>query len=93
MPACRPFASKRGFTVPVGHWIAAEAGTLAPLVAAQPGVAALMPGAMAQSVIEAADGRGGLLAWRLLFYALWHQIHCRGVDAGQPLADILAARA
>ena len=93
MPACRPFARKRGFTVPVGHWIAAEAGTLAPLVAAQPAVAALMPGGMAQSVIRAADGRGGLLAWRLLFYALWHQIHCRGVDAGRPLADILAARA
>ena len=92
MPACRPFARKRGFTVPVGHWIAAEAGTLAPLVAAQPGVAALMPGSAARSVIEAAEGRGGLLAWRLLFYATWHQIHCRGVDAGQPLAEILAAR-
>ena len=92
MPACRPFARKRGFTVPVGHWIAAEAGTLAPLVAAQPGVAALMPGSAARSVIEAAEGRGGLLAWRLLFYAMWHQIHCRGVDAGQPLAEILAAR-
>ena len=92
MPACRPFARKRGFTVPVGHWIAAEAGTLAPLVAAQPGVTALMPGSAARSVIEAAEGRGGLLAWRLLFYAMWHQIHCRGVDAGQPLADILAAR-
>ena len=51
-----------------------------------------MPGSAARSVIEAAEGRGGLLAWRLLFYAMWHQIHCRGVDAGQPLADILAAR-
>jgi len=92
MPACRPFARKRGFTVPVGHWIAAEAGTLAPLVAAQPGIAALMQASAARSVIEAAGGRGGLLAWRLLFYAIWHQIHCCGVDAEQPLAEILAAR-
>ena len=92
MPACRPFARKRGFTVPVGHWIAAEARALAPLVAAQPGIAALMPAGAARSVIEAADGRGGLLAWRLLFYAMWHQIHCRGADATQPLAEILAAR-
>ena len=92
MPACRPFARKRGFTVPVGHWIAAEAGTLAPLVAAQPGIAGLMQESAARSVIEAADGRGGLLAWRLLFYAMWHQIHCCGVDAEQPLAEILAAR-
>ena len=51
-----------------------------------------MPAGAARSVIEAADGRGGLLAWRLLFYAMWHQIHCRGADATQPLAEILAAR-
>jgi asparagine synthase (glutamine-hydrolysing) len=100
LPACRPFARKRGFTVPVGGWIAEEAHRLAPLVAAQDGVAELISADKAQAVIEAADGRGdargngrgGLLAWRLLFYALWHQIHCRGISAEQPLADILAAR-
>ena len=100
MPACQPFARKRGFTVPVGAWIAEESGTLAPLVAAQQGVAELMPADAARAVITAADGhgnsrgngRGGLLAWRLLFYALWHQIHCCGVSAEQPLADILATR-
>ena len=67
-----------------------------PLVAAQDGVAELISADKARAVIEAADangnGRGGLLAWRLLFYALWHQIHCRGISAEQPLADILAAR-
>ncbi|MEC8641690.1 MAG: asparagine synthase (glutamine-hydrolyzing) [Pseudomonadota bacterium] len=96
MPACRPFARKRGFTVPVGGWIAEESGTLAPLVATQDGVAELMRADAARAVISSADGhghgRGGLLAWRLLFYALWHQIHCRGVSAEQPLAEILAAR-
>jgi asparagine synthase (glutamine-hydrolysing) len=100
LPACRPFARKRGFTVPVGGWIAEEAHRLAPLVAAQDGVAELISADKAQAVIEAADGRGdargngrgGLLAWRLMFYALWHQIHCRGISAEQPLADILAAR-
>ena len=96
LPACRPFARKRGFTVPVGGWIAEEAHRLAPLVAAQDGVAELISADKARAVIEAADangnGRGGLLAWRLLFYALWHQIHCRGISAEQPLADILAAR-
>jgi asparagine synthase (glutamine-hydrolysing) len=92
LPACRPFARKRGFTVPVGGWIAEESQTLAPLVARQDGVAELISADKARAVIASADGRGGLLAWRLLFYALWHQIHCRGVDAEQPLADILAAR-
>ena len=92
LPNCRPFARKRGFTVPVGGWIAEESRTLAPLVAAQDGVAELMVADRARAVINSAEGRGGLLAWRLLFYALWHQIHCREVSADQPVADILAAR-
>ncbi len=92
LPACQPFARKRGFTVPVGGWIAEESHTLAPLVAKQNGVAELISADTARSVIASADGRGGLLAWRLLFYALWHQIHCCGASAEQPLADILAAR-
>ena len=92
LPACQPFAKKRGFTVPVGSWIAEESHTLAPLVAKQNGVAELIRADKARSVIASADGRGGLLAWRLLFYALWHQIHCCGASAEQPVADILAAR-
>ena len=93
MPGCRPFARKRGFTVPDGSWIAGEAPILGPLVASQPGIAAVMRPEDARSVIENADGRGGLLAWRVLFYALWHQIHRRGADPRQPLADILAEKA
>ncbi|MEK9558157.1 MAG: asparagine synthase (glutamine-hydrolyzing), partial [Alphaproteobacteria bacterium] len=93
MPDCKPFARKRGFTVPVGSWIAGESSVLGPLVASQPGIAAVMRPEDARSVIENADGRGGLLAWRVLFYALWHQVHCRGADPRQPLADILAEKA
>ena len=92
LPACMPFARKRGFTVPVGGWIAEESRALAPLVAAQDGVAGLIGSDRARAVIESADGRNGLLAWRMLFYAVWHQIHCRGVSAEQPVADILATR-
>ena len=92
LPSCRPFARKRGFTVPVGDWIAEDAAVLAPLVASQPGIAAVMRKDAAKGVIENASGRGGLLAWRVLFYALWHQVHVCGVDPHQPLAEILAAR-
>jgi asparagine synthase (glutamine-hydrolysing) len=91
MPECAPFAKKRGFTVPVGAWISEEAGMLTPLVAAQPGIAGLLRGDDISAIFHAANGRSGLLAWRILFYALWHQIHCCGVAADQPLADILAA--
>jgi len=92
MPASRPFARKRGFTVPVGDWIAEDAAVLAPLVAAQPGLNAVMKPEDVQMVIRGAAGRGGLLAWRVLFYALWHQVHVCGIDPRQPLADILATR-
>ncbi|MGC6454524.1 MAG: asparagine synthetase B, partial [Candidatus Puniceispirillaceae bacterium] len=83
---------KRGFTVPVGDWIAEESASLAPLVAAQPGLEAVMKPEDVRTVIAGAAGRGGLLAWRVLFYALWHQVHVCDVDPHQPLADILAAR-
>ncbi len=92
LPASRPFARKRGFTVPVGEWISEEAQGLAPLVADQPGIAAVMKPQDARAIITDAGGRGGLLAWRVLFYALWHQVHVCRVDPYQPLADILATR-
>ena len=79
--------------MPVGSWIAAEAPVLGPLVASQPGIAAVMRPEDARSVIENANGRGGLRAWRVLFYALWHQVHRRGANPRQPLADILAEQA
>ena len=41
LPEARPFAPKQGFTVPVGAWIASQGARLGPLVAAQPGVAAI----------------------------------------------------
>lgn len=91
MPAAKPFAKKRGFTVPVGTWIAEEAERLAPLVAAQPGIANLLAAGDVQKIFSAANGRGGLLAWRILFYALWHQIHCCGAAADQPLDEILVS--
>ena len=92
MPAARPFAPKRGFTVPVGRWIAEEADRLAPLVAAQPGIGAVIDTSTVPHLFQAAGGRGGLLAWRVLMYAVWHQVHHVGVDAGQPVDQILAAR-
>ena len=91
MPASKPFAKKRGFTVPVGAWIAEEAHILAPLVAAQPGIAGLLDGHDIARIFNAANGRGGLLAWRILFYALWHQIHCCGAVANQPIDAVLAS--
>jgi len=80
LPAARPFARKRGFTVPVAAWIAGRGKALGPLVAAQPGIEeACRPGTVQRIFAEAGSERAGDAAWSLLFYALWHRRHvlCR----------------
>jgi len=80
LPEADPFSRKRGFTVPVGEWIAGKAERLAPLVAGQPGI---MEMCKPEGVLKlfrnlAGHGRHGRearAAWMLLFYALWHQAH------------------
>jgi asparagine synthase (glutamine-hydrolysing) len=78
-PASEPFRKKQGFTVPVGAWIAEEADRLAPLVAAQAGVAAVAKPDRILPLFRAAAGkREGFAAWHLLFHALWHRRHVEG---------------
>ena len=75
LPEAEPWAPKRGFTVPVGEWMAGRAERLAPLLAAQPGIAEICrPGAVA-GLFARLDKRRAFAAWTLLFYALWHRAH------------------
>ena len=93
VPAAQAMAKKRGFTVPVGEWIARRGAELGPLVAAQPGVAEICePGAVAKLFLKAAEKREGFAAWTLLFYALWHRIHIEGAKAEGDVFTALAAR-
>ena len=86
MPEAQPFAPKQGFTVPVGAWIASQGDRLAPLVAAQPGVAAIAaPDRVTALFRNAAGRREQHAAWTLLFYALWHRTH---VEARLPAGDV-----
>ena len=86
LPAAQPFAPKRGFTVPVGAWIAAQGARLGPLVAAQPGVAEIAdPGRVAALFRHPKGRHEGFAAWTLLFYALWHRAHVLGVP---PVGDV-----
>ncbi|MDA0220395.1 MAG: asparagine synthase (glutamine-hydrolyzing) [Proteobacteria bacterium] len=83
MPQADAFSAKRGFTVPVGAWIAARADTLGPLVAAQPAIARIARDGRVARLFAAAGGRReGFAAWTLLFYALWHRRHVDGLDTG-----------
>ena len=86
------FGRKRGFTVPAAEWVRERGGGLAELVARQPGVEELCrPGAV-QAVFAGRGRHHGVAAWRLLFLALWHQIHIHGVARTGSPEEILAHR-
>ena len=91
LPAAQPLARKRGFTVPVGRWIAARAGRIGPLVARSEAVRALCePDGVERVFAAAAQKRAGRAAWTLLFYALWHRRHIEGRDLPPDTAAALS---
>ncbi|MAO55259.1 MAG: asparagine synthase (glutamine-hydrolyzing) [Rhodospirillaceae bacterium] len=89
VPMSRPFAAKRGFTVPVGEWIVADGRRLGPLVAAQPGVAEICRPDAVTALFRNAGKREMQAAWTLLFYAVWHQHHILGGAKGGGVLEVL----
>jgi asparagine synthase (glutamine-hydrolysing) len=92
LPAALSHAPKRGFTVPVATWIAAEGKRLGPLVAAQPGIEEIADPAAVRRLFTSPDKHGGFAAWILLFYALWHRRHMIGLQAEGDVFECLATR-
>ncbi len=90
-PAADPFSRKRGFTVPVGEWIAARGAELGPMVAAQPGIAELCHAEAVERAFRADGKRAGFASWVLLFYALWHTRHILGRKPEGGVSDTLDA--
>ncbi len=87
LPEARPFSAKRGFSVPVADWIGREGARLGPLLARDPAVAEVCrPGAVERLMADPGV-RSGLPAWTLLYYALWHRRHIRGVA---PVGDVFS---
>ena len=92
VPVVEPLARKRGFTVPVGDWIARRGAQLGPLVARQPGLREIcFPDAVEMLFREAAGRRTGFAAWTLLFYALWHRHHIQRLPPGPDVFATLGA--
>ena len=83
LPEAGAFAPKRGFTVPVAQWIAAEGARLGPLVAAQPGVAEIADPAACTSCSATRASTPASPPGHLLFYALWHRRHILRPAAGR----------
>ena len=94
LPQAKPFAKKRGFTVPVGEWIARRGRTLGPLVARASGVAeACRPEAVERlfaAVADRVDARHTAAAWHVLAFALWHRRHVLGKLPVDDVAEALA---
>jgi asparagine synthase (glutamine-hydrolysing) len=91
-PQAGAWARKKGFKPPVGGWIASGGEALARQIAAQPGVAAIVPEAVVLGVVANA-ARDSQPAWSLLYYALWHSHHVLGVDSSADVATVLAESA
>jgi asparagine synthase (glutamine-hydrolysing) len=92
LPEAKAFEAKRGFTVPVGEWIARRGTVLGPLIARQPGIEeACAPDAVKRLFARGAE-QHAQAAWRLLFYALWHSRHVLGNAPAGDALDTLAAQ-
>jgi asparagine synthase (glutamine-hydrolysing) len=91
--ATESFGHKRGFTVPVGEWIAAEAHRLGPLLARQPVIDELCRPGSVEALCRSARGDAATALWRLLFYALWHRRHISGIRTHGDTFETLAATA
>ncbi|CAI3926419.1 Asparagine synthetase B (glutamine-hydrolyzing) (AsnB) (PDB:2ETD) (PUBMED:25951518) [Commensalibacter communis] len=90
-PESKPFAPKLGFSVPIGLWIEQQAKILAPIVSQQAGIKEIAFSDKILPLFEKASGRKErYMAWNLLFYALWHQIHIVGQSPNGSVTDILA---
>ena len=78
LPEAVPFSKKRGFTVPVGEWIAGRGEQLGALVASSPGIEEICRPEGVVKVFRTPGKREGFAAWTLLFYALWYRRHILG---------------
>lgn len=88
LPAARPFDKKRGFTVPVGEWIAARPA-IGALVARQPGIAEICHPALVKRLFKDCSKDTAFACWTLLFYALWHRRHVLGrVPSGDTFSEL-----
>jgi asparagine synthase (glutamine-hydrolysing) len=91
-PLYPAMAKKKGFNTPVGGWIAARAGQIAPLLAKQPGVRQVFDPATVEAVIRGAAERDQP-AWSLLYYGLWHSTVVLGHDPQGDIAEVLSEAA
>lgn len=83
-PAAGAFDRKRGFTVPVGEWIAQRGADVGALVARQPCIEEVFRPEAVRDFFQSFHPRQARAAWTILFYAVWHKRHIEGAE---PVGD------
>lgn len=91
MPNSGPFAPKRGFTVPVGEWMARQGHRLAPSIASSESIKGLVNPSAVSSLFQASGKRERFAAWVLLFYDLWHRHHIQGQPVEGDVFHVLSS--
>ena len=87
-PEARPYARKRGFSVPVARWMHERRDELGSLVSAQPAIARTIDSAAVRQVFDQSLEQVQP-AWSLLFYALWHTHHILQLSSQDNIAAVL----
>jgi len=91
LPESQPMARKRGFTVPVGEWIAKRGDKAGTLVAAQEGIATICRPEVVRALFRGTGKQVARAQWILLFFALWHDHHVMGRRSDGDAFEALAA--
>lgn len=89
LPQSHPYATKRGFTVPVAEWLSRRP-ELGKMLAAQDSIREIADPHRVERLFHHIDKKTGFAAWTLLFYALWHRRHIQGRP---PEGDVFACLA
>ncbi|MDX2144468.1 MAG: asparagine synthase (glutamine-hydrolyzing) [Rhodospirillaceae bacterium] len=90
-PSASPYARKRGFSVPVGDWMAQDNARLGPLLARHPALAEICDPRAVEALFADPGAKHAEARWRLLFYTLWHNRHILGHDVSGGILDVLSA--
>ena len=95
-PSLNPFTKKKGFTPPVGIWIAKKADLLGDLLKKQESLKIFCAPQKINDLFKTLGQKPdlkkeGMAAWIILFYALWYKIHVERVSYGKDIFDILEA--
>lgn len=89
LPEAQPYLKKRGFSAPVGEWMARRRAAIAAFATRQDGARERFTPDFLNDLGAANTDQ----FWGVFLYALWHERHVAGGEAGREFCEALARRA